>query len=119
MARATRGLERFAGTKTVAGLVPETANHVVTHCSARQRCAEVGTCAVDRQHIVADAYQDHQLPGGRGLVAIATMNTPTARSGSVSAGCCDAISVLLHDPDGYDDHAPDVKLDAALFEKFP
>jgi hypothetical protein len=65
--------------KTDASLVPETANHAANHGSACQRCAVVGTCAVDRQHIVADAYQDHQLTGGMGIIAIATMNTPTAR----------------------------------------
>jgi hypothetical protein len=58
------------------------------------------TCAVDRQHIVADTYQDHQLTGGVGILSDCRMNTPTARSRSVSMGCCDAISVLLHGPDG-------------------
>jgi len=75
-------------------------NHAADHDSARRRSAVVGTCVVDRQHIVADTYQDHQLTGGMGILAIATMNTPTVRSGSVSMGCCDAISVFLHGPDG-------------------
>jgi hypothetical protein len=65
----------LAGTKTNAGLVPETADHAANYDSARQRCAAACTCAVDRQHIVADAYQDHQPTGGMGIIAIATMNT--------------------------------------------
>ena len=46
-------------------------NQAADHDSARRRSAVVVTCAVERQHIAADTYQDHQLPGGMGILAIA------------------------------------------------
>ncbi|RUY86659.1 MULTISPECIES: hypothetical protein [unclassified Mesorhizobium] len=106
-----RRLEPFADLKTDIG---PGANEY----SARQRDFAVGACAVDRQQMVADAYQDHQLTGGIGIIAIATMNTPTARGRfprAVSMPSWFSFTILT----ACVDHAPDMKLDAALFEKFP
>lgn len=63
-------------------MAPDTAKDAAKHYSAGQRPSAVGACAVNRQRIVAEAYQEHQLTGGMGIIAIVTLNHQQRGRGS-------------------------------------